>query len=77
MTQAEELALAAEYKAESHPNTRRGEGWCQFHLYDWWIWYCGSYKRIWGAAHLVDSHYTGHIYFQDLREAFEHAKSQP
>lgn len=77
MTQAEELALAAEYGAKSHPDTRRGEGWCQFHLYDWWIWYCGGHKRIWCAAHLVDNHYVDHIYFQDLREAFEHAKSQP
>jgi len=77
MTQAEELTLAAAHQAKCLPDQQRGKGWCKYVLNNWWIWSCGITKRAWAAAHIVDGHYTDHVYFETLEAAFEHAKSQP
>jgi len=74
MTQAEELALAVEYLAKCEPDLTRGEGWCEFSLYGWRVWNSVyGLTRPW-AAHVIGCHCKDNFYFENLREAFEHAK---
>jgi hypothetical protein len=73
MTQAEELALATEFSAKCQPDPQRGEGWFEFSLYGWRIWY--GLHGLAGAwvAHVIGCHCKDNLYFESLREAFEHA----
>lgn len=73
MTQAEELALAAEYSAKCEPDPQRGEGWFEFSLYGWRIWFVHGFSLAW-AAHVIGCHCKDNFYFETLREAFEHAQ---